>query len=685
MKKSFNKMLAASAIITQMLASTLYAADDSTFERMTEKAKEKIKSTSISASARLTVLSFDIDDAFRAKTGIQYRYYLDNDLGKYIREDRWSDFIEASLSPGIVAANRKLRRDISFGRFYDDWNVALKSFLFSPLDLKKLDADKIKEKMLAGDMAAVTLEKATFLGLRGTATQGVATLNATAGKVFVGKITLKMLKRADNKVTITFANADENALQIAANVKIEVIPGLLNLKFLSIDEQFRLRGKADLATYTYDLDNPRSVEVLNDLLSTIDDPTILQNEEILKETISLSTKLKRGILDVTQSELASVDVTSGITKEQKVVNNIVGGRRERIQFKLIPSFLESSHANAQSINLVDINLSGTFIKPGQYIVGYRAVDEKSKEFGKSSKISNVTSIVYQPDPVLQDSDKARGYRGLHDLVGISYHTNASQRQNVKEMITYSKLCNAGLINCPSPIQLRVVAEGSPEARDAKNKDAKINSNYFFSRGLFEKIKERMNWNGASRSERSAAIHQAIDPVLNEIILESEQKDDQIRRMGSFFHQILENDCYSNLIGLNAQQSNNLFKRLFVEKCGTNLYNISDEVVRLNIPTLLISMYDPTLLPPMNEPTRKATPEQRAELAKYFSVTLNTQYENADDVESTVNGSAYGMSLLEHTNPSAQVMEFTSLISTWQRQQNMNFDGFDRLKMIKERQ
>ena len=224
------------------------------------------------------------------------------------------------------------------------------------------------------------------------------------------------------------------------------------------------------------------------------------------------------------------------------------------------------------------------------------------------------------------------------------------------------------------------SDGGEAARVKSN----VNSNYFFARGIFEKMKQRMNWSGLNRGQKSDAIHQAIDPVIKEIVLDPKAQDDQSRSMTSFFSEILDNDCYSNLAGLNAQQSRSLFKRLFVEACGTNLYNISDEVVRLNMPTLLISMYDPTLLPAINEPTKKATPEQRAELSKYFSVNFNTHYISADKVEKTINGAAYGASLLEESNQQAQVSEFTSLINTWQRQQNMDFDEFDRAKMIKER-
>ncbi|MGZ6419154.1 MAG: hypothetical protein ACXWPX_11620, partial [Pseudobdellovibrio sp.] len=485
---------------------------------------------------------------------------------------------------------------------------------------------------------------------------------------------------------------------VAANVRISVIPGLLSLKLIGIDENFNLRGGADLATYTYDLENPRAVEVLNGLLASLDEPTILMKEDILKDAISLNPKLSQGLMDVTKSEIASADTTSGVNKEQKVVNNIVGGKRSHFEFNLLPSLLETSHQNTQSINLVDINLSGTFIKPGQYIVGYRAVDENSKAFGQNDKISNVTTVVYQPDPVLQDPSKARGYRGIKDLVGISYHTDAEQHENVKEMITYSKLCNAGLINCPSPIQLKVVApdsygsqsassSSSASAGDARAARVKsnVNSNYFFARGLFEKIKERMNWSGLNNNQKSDAIHKSIDPIIREIVLDPKAQDDQSRSMAGFFKEILDNDCYSNLAGLSAQQSRSFFKRLFVEACGSNLYNISDEVVRLNMPTLLISMYDPTLLPAINEPTKKATPEQRAELSKYFSVTFNTHYIDEQKVESTINGAAGGASLLEDTNQAAQVSEFTSLINTWQRQQNMDFDEFDRAKMMKERQ
>ena len=700
MKKSMNMLLATTMLATQMFAINALAEDPSRTAKIKQMIEDKIKSSTLKVGTGLH-LGMDLGDALHIQTGLKYQYVLDPDLSKFLREDRWNDSVEASLGFGVIAANRKIERQMSYGRFYDDWNVAVKQFLFSPLDLKNLTAETLSARMESGDLASITLSKGTFLGLRASNSgTNALTVEGRAGKVFCGKITTKFLKKADNKITVSFANADENAIQLAGNVKIEVIPGLLTLKLLSIDADFRLRGTAELATYTYDLSNPRAVEEMNKVLESFDEPTILGDEALLKEGIKLSPKLSKGIIDVTGSENASQDVTSGIVKEQKLVNNIVDGRRGNVQFKLIPGLLQSGHEKAQSINLIDMNFSGSFIRPGQYIVGYRTnkVDERS--FGDKTVTSNITSVVYQPDPVLQNPDNAKGYRGIHDLVGISYHTEASAGSNPKEMITYSKLCNAGLIDCAGPIQLTVI---DPLIERRSKGKADMNSNYFFSRGMFEKIKERMNWAASSKNQQSDAIKAAIAPIINEIVLpvsEDSQGSSSIagrsgrnygpaettRRMTDFFQEIFANDCYSNLIGLDAQNERNFFKRIFSAKCGTNLYDISDEVVRLNMPALLISMYDPNILPAMNNPLAKASPEAKAELSKYFSVSFNSNYKtDGEDMMKTVNGASYGMSVKDNSTSAAQVMEFTSLINTWQQQQNLDINLADRLKMLGARQ
>ena len=713
MKKTINFLIAASIMATQMFAANAIAAEESKIAQLKDKAVQLIKQQTINAGTSFNLFSISLDDYFKIDSGIRYRYLMENDMGKYLREDRWTDYVQANISMGPVAIDRSIRRDMAFGRFFDDWFTGLKTFLFSPLDLKGLNSKKIKDKLMPGDMTSVTLEKGTFLGLRGAVAYNNVTLDGSAGKVFVGKIVVKLLRKADNKVTITFANADESTMRFAVNVRIQIIPGFLSMKFLGLDEQFWMRGTAHLATYTYDLNNERATAALDKLLAAIDSPTILLDEEVLKEGISLDTRMSSGILDVTPSEIASADVTSGVVKEQKLVNKIVDGRRSHQEFNLIPSLLGSSKDRFESINLVDVELSGTFIKPGQYIIGYRTNNENENFFLSKNSINNMTSVVYRPDPFIADRTKAKGYRGLHDLVGISYHTDAEQTENAKELVTYSKLCNAGVIKCPAPIKLRVVDPDSADAMSARidtklprehnNSNAPmapassqtINSNYFVSHGLFEKIKERMNWNYSSQNQREDMIRQAIAPVIKEMVLPGKDhknrdlQDIMVMRMTDFLNEVLENDCYSNLIGLKAQNQKNIWKSLFTEKCGTELYNVSDEVVRLNMPLLLISMYDPSLLPPASEPNRKASAEQLSELAKYFSVVFNTNYRTTGDssIMRSVSGAQFGAMLFEANddNKAAQVIEFTNLISVWARQQNMDLDYFDRTRMLKEKQ
>lgn len=687
MKKSLNVFLATTMLATSLFTHNAMANEEaSRLERLKEKVIAKIKDSRISTSASIS-LPLELDDVLGIRTGVRYQYVLDPDLGNFLRQDKWEDYVQAGTI-GPIAIDRRIERKISYGRFYKDWNVALKEFLFSPLDLKGLNSDVIKEKMKAGDMASVTFEKHTFLGLRGGATNGAVHVGGHAGKVFVGKITAKMLRRADNKVTISFANADENSIKLAANVRIEVIPGLLRLRLLNFDNDFRLRGSADLASYTYDLSNPKALEALNGVLASFDEPTILQNEDLLKDGASLSTKLRKGLIDVTTSETFSNDITSGITKEQKATNSIVAGNRRNMEFKLIPSFLQSRSNKVQSVNLMDINLSGSFIKPGQYIVGFRSEYSESRNFGSNNRITNTSSVVYQPDPVLTNADRARGYRGEHDLVGISYHTDADQTTNVKELVTYAKLCNAGMIDCNAPIDLRVVAPEDSSSKEAKGMSA-VNSNYFFSKDLFTKMKQRMNWADLRNpSQKSDLIKQAISPLIQEMIISSDKTAEAdyerktISSMTSFFAEILENNCYTNLAGIDAQKHTG-FKKLF-ENCGRNVYDIQDELVRLNMPALLIALYDPTILPLLNNPNGKASPEAKAELAKYFSVSFTNRYKTTDGVEKIMNGLSFGMSTLDTSTSAAQVSEFTNLIQTWQRRQNLDYDIYDRQLMLQQR-
>jgi len=704
MKRPMNMLVASAMIATSVLSNTAHADLKEQSAKIKQMVEDKIKSSTLKVGAGLN-LPINFGDAFQIKTGLRYQYVLDPDLGKFLREDKWKDSVEANLNLGIVGASRSIQREMSYGRFYDEWNTALHAFLFSPLDLKNINSDTLSQRMQKGDMASITLQKGTFLGLRGSSVGSVVGVEGTAGKVFTGKITTKILKRADNKVSISFANADENAIKLAGNVKIEVIPGLLKIKLLNVDEDFHLRGTADLASYTYDLNNEKAKEVLNKLLQSFDEPTILEDSDLLKEGIKLSPKMSAGIVDVRSSEEASNDITSGIVKEQKVTNNIVDGRRGKVEFKLIPGLLQSSDSKLQSINLIDMNMSGTFLSPGQYIVGYRTNETDQKNFGEKDKVHNVTSVVYMPDPVLKSNDQAKGYRGIRDLVGLSYHTESSTGSNAKEMVTYAKLCNAGIIECggqgdasaAKPILLTVVA---PQDEKHTKGQSEMNSNYFFSRGLFEKIKERMNWASSSDNQKSDAISAAISPMIHEIVLAAPQDkatgssiqsrdqgpDAMTRRMTSFFKEVLDNDCYYNLIGLNAQNQKNWFKRMFTEKCGTNLYDISDDLVRLNMPALLLSMYEPSLLPALNNPTGgRVSAEAKAELAKYFSVSYSNSYKAVgEDMIRQINGLSYGMSREDAKSSAAQVSEFTSLINTWQEQQNLDLNQSDRMKMLKEK-
>jgi hypothetical protein len=692
MKKSFRYLLASTLVASQFIAGQAFASDQNALQRITEKVKDKIRNTDIKVGVGLDLLKFDIDDVIGAKTGIKYRYVLDNDLGKYLREDMWSDYIQIEASPGILLAQREYRRDIAFGRFFEkaEWSTALKTFLFSPLDLRDLSAEKINQlmdegKLKAGDSMSVTLDKTTFLGLGASAHSGSVTVDGRLGKAFVGKITVKLLLKKDKKLTLTFADADENSIEAGGDVKIGLGIAGLSLKILSIDEQFRLRGTADLETFTYDLSSPRAAKALDKVLGALDKPTVLFDKKSLNQVVQISPSLSKGLIDITDSQMASDDITSGVTREQQLNNNIVGGNYGRVKFRLLPGLLESTDTNRQNVNLVNIKMSGTFIKPGQYIIGYKSKDASEKIFGKNERIGNVTSFVYKPNPELTRPADANGYRGLSDLIGISYHTDSKQNENPKEMVTYAKLCNAGLVNCPAPIDLRVVDPTSPDAKGAKGKSM-MNSNYFFSRGLFERIKDRMSWERSSANQNQDAIRQAITPILQEMTLPGEEQNKELTRMTNFFYEILQDNCYSNLSGVEAKvHESNFWKRTFSPKCDQTLYSINDDVIRLNMPTLLISLFDPNMLPPASEPTRRASADQIRELSKVFSVTISTRAVNEDGSERAVSGNTFGMAIEDTSTDASQIAEFTNLVSIWQHQQNNDLNYYDRVKMIQARQ
>ncbi len=693
MKKSFKNLLAATVVASQFIAGQAFA--DSKLERITERVKDKIKNSSISASVNLDLLNFEIDDAFSAGNGIRYRYVLDADMGKFLREDKWSDYVYLEVSPGVAMARRELRRDAAYGRFFekDQWSTALKTFLFSPLDLKNLSSEKVlrlidEGKVKAGDVLAVTLDKITFLGLAGGGNYGGVGINGRLGKAWVGKVTAKIFVKKDKKITLVFADTDESSIQAGGDVKIGLGIGGLSLKILSIDQNFRLRGNADLETFTYDLAqgaDSRAAKALDKVLGALDNPSVLFDKNSLNQLITISPSLAKGTIDITDSQMLSDDVTSGVTRQQQIANNIVGGAYGRTKFSLLPSFLESSSEHSSNINLVDIKLSGTWIKPGQYIIGYKSKTETERAFRSKERINNVTSYVYKPTPELTRPADANGYRGLADLIGLSYHTDSQQNENPKEMITYAKLCNAGVVSCPRAIDLRVVDPQTQDARGAQGR-SRMNSNYFFTRGLFEKIKERMNFERSSENQNRDSIQQALAPVVREMVVQPEAQNKEIARMTSFFYDVLQYNCYSNLSGMNAEVAqSNWFKRTFNPKCGSNLYSIGDDVMRLNMPTMLISLYDPNMLPPLSEPNRRASPDQIRELSKVFSVSVSTRAVNTEGDELMVNGSTFGLSLEANMTDASQISEFNNLVSIWQHQKNMDLNHFDRMKMIEARQ
>lgn len=682
MKRALSLLMATSMLLAQNAWS-----DEGLAERIRSFVGDKLRESNINAGAGLN-LNLDIADALRISTGLKYEYSLDPESGKYLRQDRWEDKVRARLGYGAVA-DRQITRFLTYGRFYNDWGTALTNFMFSPLNLKGLNASVLQASMRQGDMAAVTLEKASFLGLDVADTSGTIGGGIKAGKVFSGKITVKILRQADNKVTLNFANADENSILLAGRVNINIIPGLLRLKLLSIEQNMRLRGKADLATFTYDLSNPRAADALNKILQSFDEVSILQDDRLLRDGVDLDPTISKGLINVVASDEASADSSSGVVKEQSLNNRIVLGSRSRVRFNLIPNFIQSKSDSVQSMNLIDLQVGGNTVHPGQYLVGYRSETRRESSLGHKVRTQTISSVVYQPDPVLTSNDQARGYRGLSDLVGISYHTEARGHKNVKELLTYAKLCNAGIINCGTNaqgeirgdtagnIQISVVPEDSREAARLDNR-SNIYSNYFFSRGLFEKIKQRMQWSNLAEDQKRDAIRQSISPLVAQFVVD--QADQQSRSLTNFMYDVLEHGCYSNLIGLEARNVRGVFRRMFSSQCATEVYDLRDENIRFNIPALLIAMYDPTLFGDAQNPYLKASPEAKAELAKYFAVSVNTRYQTNDNAERTVSGLDFGLARSD-ANASGQVMEFTGLIDTWQQQSNNSLTYSDRQRML----
>lgn len=670
MKRTMNVLMATSMLFAQNAWS-----NEGLAERIRGFVGEKLRQTEINASAGLN-LNLDIADALRLGTGLDYEYSLDPDSGKYLRQDRWEDKVRARLGYGVVA-DREIKRILTYGRYYADWSTALTNFMFSPLNLRGLNSAVLQNSMRAGDMAAVTLEKASFLGLDVTDNSGTIGLGGKAGKVFSGKITVKILKRADGKVTLNFANADENSIVLAGRVNINIIPGLLRLKLLQVEQNLRLRGKADLATFTYDLNNPVAAAALDQILQSFDEVSILQDDRFLRDGIDLSPEISKGLINVVASDEASESAGSGVVKEQDVNNDIVLGSRSRVRFRFLSNHSTDS---AQSMNIVDLNISGNGISTGQYLVGYRSESQRTSGLGNRSQIKTTSSVVYKPDPVLTDSSQARGYRGLSDLIGISYHTEARGHQNVKELLTYAKLCNAGILNCGGDIAVSVVPEGSAAA-DRLERRSNIYSNYFISRGLFEQIRNRLQWSRLAEDQKRAAILENIEPLVSQFVVEGAVE--KSREVTNFLYDVLEHGCYSNLIGLEARNVRGFFRRMFNTQCAKNIYELSDENIRFNLPSLLISLYKPTLFGNAQNPYVKASAADKAELAQHFAVSVNTTYQTSDEMERNVNGLDFGLSRSDSGGSTgAEAIEFTSLIETWQQQTHNSLTYSDRQRMLR---
>ncbi|AGH96275.1 hypothetical protein [Pseudobdellovibrio exovorus] len=674
MKRAINALMTT----TLLLAQTAWS-EDGTISRIRESVGAKLREADIRAGVDFFDLGFDLGDVLHASTGLEYQYILDPDSGRYLRQDRWKDKVRVRVGAGLVA-DREVSRQLTYGRYHTDWKTAATNIMFSPYNLKNLNSSVLQNSMRAGDMASITLNKATFLGLdlhdgtRSTPASG----GVRAGKIFSGKITVKILKEADGKITLNFANADENAVQLAGSVSINIVPGLLRLKLLSIEHNARLRGTADLATFTYDLSNPTATAALDKILQSFDEISILQDERLLREGISLDNELAKGLIDVVASDEASTAANSGVIKTQNVSNNIVSGQRTRVRFRLIPNFIQSNTDSLQSMNLVNMNMGTSQLRAGQYLVGYRSETKRQNR----SRIQSISSVVYQPSVLLTDNSQARGYRGLDDLVGISYHTEARRHQNVKELLTYAKLCNAGILQCGRDIQTTVVADDSAEARQLDN-ISNVYSNYFFAKGLFVKIKERMNWDQSSQNQKQEAIKQTIRPLVTQFVVD--RVDERTNSLSNLIYDALEHGCYSNLIGISArEQRSGFFKRIAERlwgECNTSIYDLahdSDTNIRNNIPALLIALYNPTIFGDASNPYVKASAETKADLAKYFAVSINTRYQVSETMERTVNGLEFGLSNAQ----AGQVMEFSNLIDTWQQQSNNTLTFADRQRMLR---
>lgn len=688
MKRTFNVLVATAVLATQTWAHRAEAGDLEDFvARAQQKVSEKIQETDINASVSILDLGFDIGDILGLNTGIDYEYSLEPQSGKFLRKDKWEDSLRVRVGRGIEV-NRTLKRHLTYARFYNEWRRAFGRIMFTPLDLRNISAQTLISMMQPGDLVSITFDKATFKGLAISGESGSVGAGFRAGRLVVGKITAKILKRADNKVTISFADADERGNNVGLDVGIQVIPGLLKIKLLRVNNTYRLRGSSDLATFTYDLGKAPARELLDKLLRSFDAVHLLADRDLRAEMLELNDDLASGLIDLTGSYDADAqnnEATTGVKKVQQVTSRIAAGTRTAMRFRLIPGLFESSRDGLNTINLVNVNLQGTLLEPGQYMVAYKSSLAKNKNGGSNSRFKSVNSAVYKPAPALDNPDAARGYRGLNDLMGISYHNEAKNQREVKELLTYAKLCNAGILECGARVNVRIIDGDSAEAAQLDN-DSNVYSNYFFSRGFFEKVKRNLNWNARDERAMKDSIERRVEPLVREFTLNDHARS--TRYIVNLLYQVLQKDCYTNLVGIEANRAEGLdrfFRGLFGNlECTADLNDINNDStehvranLRYNMPAILISLYDPNILPPGNE-ERRASAASISELSQYFTINLNTQHRLRSGAVQTVNGLSFPQNTVDE---SLQVMQFTSLIETWQQQTDNGITQADKQNML----
>lgn len=674
MKKTFNVLLATAVIATQAWTQTTQASSLEEFvTKARDKVVEKIHNSNISVSANVLSLGFNIGDMIGLGTNTKYRYVLDPDSGKYLRQDIWED----ALKLRTPIYNRDLKRHMTYGRYYSDWHQALSHMMFSPLDLRNISSQTLINSMRPGDMASMTFDQAVYKGPNVGGESGNLSGGFRAGQLVTGQLTAKILREKDNKVLISFANTDQKGTNVGFNIAFALIPGLLKIKIIDSDNNFSLRGNSALASYEYDLNNPRSREVLDKLLQAFDSVSILSDAQLRSEFIDLDDHLSAGLIDVTPSADASQDPNSGISPVSSAHNQIATGHQN--SFRFLSGLYR--YDGISTMNVLNIN-SMEGINPGQYLVAYI-----SKNYNEArSSIRTMNSAIYKPAPTLTNTAQARGYRGLQDLVGITYHTEANHQSEVKEILTYAKLCNAGILACAAPMQANVVDRESDAGQrivNRANPTSSMDSNYFISRGLFEKIKQRLNWGASSPDARRQAIRSSIEPLVREFLIDDFDRSTSF--MTNFFYEVLDKSCYTNLVGIEAN-SNNAFKRFFgVGGCTTDLTDINNDVrinLRYNMVSFLLNLYDPQLLPALSTPMARANPAAIQELSQYFSVSYNTTYDLTSGATQVVNGLSFNMSGNSRTN---QAMQLTSVIQNWQQVAGNNLTYSDKQKMLGQAQ